>query len=151
MRKIALLAVVATVGVIVFAAVVQSAGAGGPMVVTVVEHVTTDKVIDVGKPGDSSGDLLTFANQVYDDTNTSRVGRDQGSCIRISPGRGLWQCSWTTWFNGGSITVEGPFYDDRNSTLAITGGTGVYSSATGSMNLRFRPDPTELDFVYTIG
>jgi hypothetical protein len=32
--------------------------------ITVIEHATTDKVIDVGKKGDSPGDLLTFHNKV---------------------------------------------------------------------------------------
>ena len=149
MRK---LAIVAATGMLVVAAAAGtlSAGAGGGTVVTVVEHATTDKVIDLGKRGDSAGDLLTFANQLFDETNTSKVGRDQGSCIRVNPKRGFWQCSWTAWLGGGSVTVEGPFYDDRESTLAITGGTGSYSNATGSMHLGFRDDPAEFDFVYTI-
>ncbi|MDH5224778.1 MAG: dirigent protein [Actinomycetota bacterium] len=127
------------------------AGAGaGPTVITVVERATTDKVIDVGRRGDSPGDLLTFANRLFDETNTTKVGRDQGSCIRISRNRGLWQCSWTSFLEGGSLTVEGPFFDDRESDLAITGGTGAYSAATGSMHLGFRDDPAEFDFVYSI-
>jgi allene oxide cyclase len=149
MRK---LAIVAATGLLVVAAAAGTlpAGAGAGAVVTVVEHASTDKVIDLGKRGDSAGDLLTFANQLFDETNSSKVGRDQGSCIRVNPKRGFWQCSWTSWLGGGSVTVEGPFYDDRESTLAITGGTGSYSNATGSMHLGFRDDPAEFDFVYSI-
>lgn len=150
MRK---LAIVAATGMLVVAAAAWTlpAGAGGgPTVITVVERATTDEVIDVGATGDSAGDLLTFANQLFDETNTSKVGRDQGSCIRISRDRGIWQCSWTSWLGGGSVTVEGPFYDTRESTLAITGGTGTYHDATGTLRLGFRTDPAEFDFTYRI-
>ena len=63
---------------------------------TVVERAVSDAVVDLAPEGDSAGDLLTFANPVYDRTNSRKVGRDQGSCIRTVVGK-AWQCSWTTW------------------------------------------------------
>ena len=52
----------------------------------------------------------------------------------------------------GQITVQGPFYDDgSDSTLAITGGTGAYRNARGSMELHWRnPEGTEFDFVFHV-
>ncbi len=151
MRK---LAIAVAMGLLVSAAVAVSvpagAGGGGRIVIKVVERATTDEVIDVGAPGDSAGDLLTFANRLFDQTNTTKVGRNQGSCIRISPARGIWQCGWTAWLGDGSVTVEGPFFDSRESTLAITGGTGAFRDASGSMHLGFRSDPAEFDFIYSI-
>jgi len=150
MRK---LGIIAAMGLLVAAAAAGTvpAGAGaGPAVIRVVERASTDEVADVGAPGDSPGDLLTFANRLYDETNSTKIGRDQGSCIRISVARGIWQCSWTAWLGGGSVTVEGPFYDSRESNLAITGGTGAFHDATGSMHLGFRADPAEFDFIYRI-
>ena len=47
---------------------------------------------------------------------------------------------------GGSITVEGAFHDTRNSTLAVTGGTGNYRNARCSMGLRARP--AGFDFIF---
>jgi hypothetical protein len=105
--------------------------------ITVVEHAVSDTVIDTGPKGDSPGDLLTFANPVFNRANTKRVGHDNGSCIRTVVGK-AWQCSWTTWLPHGSLVVEGPFYDKRDSTLAITGGTGAYSRARGVMHLHAR-------------
>jgi allene oxide cyclase len=105
--------------------------------ITVVEHAVSDTVVDTGPTGDSRGDLLTFANPVFDRGDTKRVGHDNGSCIRTVVGK-AWECSWTTRLAKGSLVVEGPFYDKRDSTLAITGGTGAYSQARGVMHVHAR-------------
>jgi hypothetical protein len=107
--------------------------------ITVVERAVSDAVVDLDPDGDSAGDLLTFANPVYDRSNSRKVGRDQGSCIRTVVGK-AWQCSWTTWLPKGSLVVEGPFYDTRGSTMAITGGTGAYARARGVMHLKAAND-----------
>lgn len=117
------------------AATLVASSASAATTITVVEHATTDKVADVGKQGDSPGDLLTFHNKVYDETDTEVVGNDQGYCIRISPNKGSWECNITTFLEDGSITVETPFYDEADSVGAITGGSGAYASATGSVDL----------------
>ena len=44
---------------------------------------------------------------------------------------------------------RGPFYDAADSTLAITGGTGAYRNARGTMDLRAR-SATEFDFVFHV-
>jgi allene oxide cyclase len=116
---------------------------------TVVEHAATDLVIDLGDKGDSLGDQLVFGNDLYDAGNTAVVGRDQGNCFRTNPGMS-WECTWTNILADGAIVVQGPFYDDlRDSELAITGGSGAYVAATGSMTLHARDEAgTVLDFVF---
>ena len=101
---------------------------------TVIEHPTTDVTTDTGAAGDSAGDLLTFANDVFDASDTQKAGTDQGYCIRIVPATS-YECTWTTSLPKGQITVEGPFYDAKDSTLAITGGTGRYRHVRGTMDL----------------
>ena len=49
---------------------------------------------------------------------------------------------------GGQITVQGPFYDTRNSVLSITGGTGAYRNSRGQMTLLSRDGGKEYDFVF---
>ena len=69
MRKTVSIAATAIVVVLV-AAYVAQAGTGHRREVTVIhviERATTDLVIDTGPSGDSSGDLLTFANELFDD------------------------------------------------------------------------------------
>ena len=102
------------------------------------------------RKGDSAGDILTFANEVFDKDNANKVGSDNGWCARTVVGK-AWECIWTTTLAEGQITVEGPFYDTADSVLAITGGTGEYAEASGSLALHARNDKgTEYDFVYKL-
>ena len=71
-----------------------------------------------------------------------------GFCIRISPTKGNWTCEWTTFLAKGQINVAGPFYDTKNSVLAITGGTGAYRKARGEMNLNSLMGGKEYDFIF---
>jgi hypothetical protein len=114
----------------------------------VIEHAVTDRVHDVGKKGDSAGDLLTFHNPVFGPRNRTQVGRDQGSCIRIAPGEGTWECAWTTFTKDGHITVEGPFNDNHDTVVSITGGTGSWRNIRGAMLLKSRAGGTQFDFIF---
>jgi allene oxide cyclase len=58
---------------------------------------------------------------------------------------------WTMLLKGGQITVEGPFMDEGDSLFAVTGGTGKYAGAKGSMLLHARDaKPSSYDFTFTI-
>ena len=114
-----------------------------------VEHAETDTVTDTGEEEDSVGDILTFANPVFDEANENQVGTDNGWCVRTAVGS-AWECFWTITLKGGQITVEGPFLDAGNSVLAVTGGTGAYAGAKGEMALHARnAEGTEYDFGYS--
>jgi hypothetical protein len=159
MKRLFVLAAAASAAVLVVVAVNASAGHkpgrghdhgrghhhGATL--TVVEHATTDAVTN-GSSGDAAGNILTFANDVFDANDGARVGTDQGVCTRIVVGKS-WECIWTTFLPRGQITVEGPFYDTGDSTLAITGGTGAYRNVRGEMELKYHnPAGTEFDFVF---
>lgn len=120
--------------------------------IALVEHADTDTVRHIGPASeeDSVGDVLAFANPVFDESNKEQVGTDNGQCIRTAAGK-AWECIWTVSLDGGQITVEGPFYDGKDSTLAITGGTDEYDDASGQMQLHARnAEETEYDFTYEI-
>jgi len=150
-----------------------------PMTVAVIEHDANlhDTMfpklvgINAGPTSDPVGDTLTWSNVDYNyPSDQTQVAHDQGSCIRtVTPSQalpvpvgspdnaGAWECNWTTWIgNQGSITVEGPFYDTANSTLAIIGGTGTFANARGSMQLvALPPNPkygnfAEYDFIFNV-
>ena len=114
--------------------------------IRVVERATTDTSVDLGATGDSIGDLLAFGNELFDRGNQVKVGTDQGSCVRTVPGK-AYECTWTNSLAKGQITVQGPFLDAGDSVLAITGGTGAYRKARGTMDLHAR-SATEFDFTF---
>lgn len=118
--------------------------------IQVVERALTDRTIDLGAKGDSEGDLLTFANPIYDAANKTKLGSDQGYCVRVVVGKS-WECFWTLLLADGEITVEGPFYDTGDSVMVVTGGTGKYAGAKGSMKLHSRDaKSTSYDFLYEL-
>jgi len=117
---------------------------------TVVERATADVVTDTGAEGDSVGDILTFANEVFDEADAKRIGTDNGWCVRTAVGKAL-ECFWTLTLDQGQITVAGPFYDAGDSMLAVTGGTGAYAGVRGEMKLHARnAEGSAYDFAYSL-
>ncbi len=118
--------------------------------VHVIEHANTD----LENPGvggkDVKGNVLTFNNPVFNVANTKQVGHDEGFCIRVAPAQGIWECLWTTFLKAGQITVQGPYYDTRNSVLSITGGTGAYRDKRGEMSLLSRDGGKQYDFIFKL-
>ena len=144
------LALAAALAVTLAAGGTGVASSGGGKRINVFERATTDTVVDLPPAGDSVGDTLTFANEVFDARSGVKVGSDQGQCIRTVVGE-AWECFWTTFLPKGQITVEGPFYDADDSVLAITGGTGRYRKARGEMELSaYGDDGTKFKFVFHI-
>jgi allene oxide cyclase len=149
MKRMFLLALVLVTAVVVSAWRFR-AGDASSTKMTVVERAETDVVTDTGDKGDTVGDILTFANKVYDEKNEKQIGTDNGYCFRTAVGE-AWECTWTLKLDGGQITVQGPFLDQGDSMLAITGGTGDYMNAHGQMKLHARDDKgSAYDFTYEI-
>jgi dirigent-like protein len=149
--KLRLFVAAGAIGALALVVSLVSVSVAGPNVtrVVVVEHATTDTVVDLTANGDSTGDLLTFHNELFDEGNAEVVGSNQGDCIRIEVGVS-WECRWVNFLEGGSVTVEGPFFDAGPSALAITGGTGAYRAARGSMRLVPNEDGTEFTFIFRV-
>jgi allene oxide cyclase len=121
----------------------------GLTVLRFVEHSETDQVIDLGDSGDSFGDLNVFANPVFDESDTTQVGVNSGTCTRIVVNR--WECSWTLILDNGQLTVQGPLNDDADSVLAVVGGTGDFLGASGQLTMAQRPDdPTRTDMTFEL-
>ena len=132
---------------------VWAASAGGstraPAPIHVVEHAVSDAVSN-GTQADALGNVLTFANPVYDAADAKKIGSDNGFCIRSVKGK-TWECMWTTFLPDGQITVEGPFSDTGSTKLAITGGTGAYATTRGWMDLLYHTKKgTQFDFVFHV-
>ena len=118
--------------------------------IKVVERPVNETTVDIGAKGDSVGDLLTFANPVFDADDKIQIGSDQGYCVRVVGGKS-WECFWTLLLKKGQITVEGPFLDVGDSVLAITGGTGKYVGAKGALKLHPRDEKnSSYEFTYDL-
>jgi hypothetical protein len=123
---------------------------GTPDRLTVVEHASSDATASIGKAKDNRGDILTFANPVFDAADRKQLGADNGFCIRTVAGA-AYECIWTLLLRDGQITTEGPFHDAGDTTLAVTGGTGKYLGVKGQMLLHARDAKgTAYDFKYTL-
>jgi allene oxide cyclase len=118
--------------------------------IKVVERPVGETTVDLGAKGDSVGDMLVFANGVFDAANKTQVGTDQGYCVRTIVGKS-WECFWTLTLKTGQITIEGPFMDEGDSLFAVTGGSGKYAGAKGSMKLHPRDaKSSSYDFTYDL-
>jgi hypothetical protein len=140
----------ATGAALVATGAAEASRAHAAATVHVIEHAITDTEIPTGGGKDVKGNILTFNNPVFDAANKKQVGHDEGFCTRIAPKQGIWECLWTTFLKAGQITVQGPYYDTRNSALSITGGTGAYRSSRGQMLLRSRNGGKEYDFIFEL-
>ncbi len=121
---------------------------GAGRTIHVIEHAITDTENPGVGGADVKGNILTFNNPVFNTANAVQVGHDEGFCTRVQVQLGIWECLWTTFLKGGQITVQGPYYDTRNSVLSITGGTGAYDGARGEMTLLSRNGGKEYDFIF---
>jgi allene oxide cyclase len=118
--------------------------------VTWVERTTNEHEVDIAPTGDSNGDLIVFANPLYDAADKNPVGESRGFCMRTDPGKS-WECQWTMHLAQGSLTVSGTYWDKGDSQFAVLGAGGVYAGARGTLKLHPRDDGhTSYDFVVTL-
>src|SRR4029453_4157119 len=115
MKRVTILALLAASVILVLGvnAIARPGDHHGSRTIAGGEPAPNDAVTN-GTAGDDVGNILPFANEVFNSADTQQVGTDQGSCIRLVAGES-WECSWTTFLPKGQITVQGPFYDTRDS------------------------------------
>ena len=154
MKRNVLLLLLSIIGIVFLTTFTISCKRGhlrsGVTVLHVIDHATSEYIADVMPEGDSVGDILGFSNELFDETNKNKIGTANGFCIRTAVGE-AWECVWTVSLAQGQIMAQGPFYDKRDSVVTITGGTGSYNKARGSVKLHTRnKEGTEFDFIYEI-
>lgn len=98
---------------------------------TFVEVVNRENLVDVGDPGDSPGDYFLFEATLKNRAGTKTLGRDSGQCTL---GARTFICEATAQiFGKGKITVYGAFFGEFDPRIAITGGTGDFRDAGGTL------------------
>lgn len=102
--------------------------------------------VDVGKQGPSVGDYFVVGNDpVFNAARTRRVGAASGDCLAAQlgelrngePESGTFECDVSFALRGGLITTEGRFtFPGRpQNVFAVTGGTGAYKTARGTLTV----------------
>jgi hypothetical protein len=105
-------------------------------------YTNNRRYIDADGDGDaySYGDLVVARGNLH--RNDKRVGKVFDWCSIMDPrGPGRLECSSTLDKRGGTITFSSLLHDDPSPGVtmdgAITGGTGNFEFATGTVKLKF--------------
>jgi hypothetical protein len=120
-----------------------------PTTIAVLEVGKGGIYVDNGKAGFSGGDMLTINHRLFTPDGETRLGDVKGFCIVASPlkGKEVWECSATARFAEGNVMVAGSFPPPEASPAwAVTGGTGRYENARGTMTFSGSDPDTVLTF-----
>jgi hypothetical protein len=101
-------------------------------------------LVDNAPAGRSAGDMLIFTEKLFD-LQGRQIGDDAATCVSVFDE--TWLCTGTYRLPGGRLMVQllqpgpGVVYDQ-----AITGGTGRYAGARGTVTVDQRPDGDRFTF-----
>jgi hypothetical protein len=88
-------------------------------------------------PRESIGDLFVLSNPVLDKSQTHRLGRSAAQCTTSaagSPQTAIATCFGTLTLNDGTLAIQTTVRGEpRKTTMAVTGGTGAYAGARGTL------------------
>jgi len=138
----------AVLAVLAVAPAASAHGKGKAPLRLAAEEIQSD-FLDLGATGPSLGDELVFSETLF--RRGTDVGTSGGVCTVVhamAPYDVLtFQCLVTLRLRGGQITLQGLIElqgedDPGPSTLAITGGTGKYTGASGVARFRSTGDGT---------
>jgi hypothetical protein len=123
----------------------------------ILEHEDQSNSVDVGTPGPGPGDEFVFASVLRRREGGAQIGTDGGVCtfVRLdqSSGTATAHCVATLSLEGGQITLQGLSTFSLSATtnppfdVAVTGGTGAYAGAGGSVHIE---EINESDSILTI-
>lgn len=130
------------VGSVAPATSLGSTSLGTTSTVQVLSDNTEERYVDVGRPGFSLGDMFVFTSKLTH--QGVRVGHTGVVCTITSRRRGESQCAGTAWIRGDQIAIQGLVAGDPDVfEFPITGGTGAYEGAQGTLVVKEMPGPKE--------
>jgi len=158
-RRITSLIAAAAFGVGIGAVVVTTSGASAAASTTVhVQEVATNATyvpvqqLLASKSQTNRGDYIAFNDRLYFPSTGTRAGTVEGDCVLTAPTASLFYCTVDFILSGkGRITAVGLFDATGKTTTtgAVTGGTGNYALARGTVRVR-AISQTKNDFVFKI-
>lgn len=118
----------------------QQAPATRTLTLTSVQAKDAEHAIDAPPRGDSVGDRFVFASTLR--SGGKLAGRMEGDCLAVDLKFEGMQCTLTAVLADGSITLQGASLTKHiagataptQDVYAITGGTGAYVGAAGTMH-----------------
>ena len=117
----------------------QETPAARTLTLTSVQAQGAEHAVDAPPRGDSVGDRFVFASTLR--ATGKLVGRMEGDCLAVDLKFEGMQCTLTAVLADGSIALQGASLTKRipgatvpsQDVYAITGGTGAYLGAAGTM------------------
>jgi allene oxide cyclase len=91
------------------------------------EKQTFQHYVDKGAKGESPGDIRTFGGTVFQ--HGTKVGHDRIRCVVAA------SCDAQVWIRGGSLISKGFVATGPSFSAKITGGTGKYAGAHGTVTV----------------
>ena len=111
-----------------------SAAGTGPATIRIVERVLAVTRIDVGAKGTSPGDTEIVRARLLERGTLKTIGRAELVCT-FSDGVRSRVCRGTYILPKGKIVVGGSLLYRQFYDLAVTGGTGLYDNARGTLTI----------------
>jgi len=111
-----------------------AAGITEPETLVLFAHGGKAANLDFGEKGYGPSDVFMFSIPLYDETDTTRVGRIVYECT-VMPGDGWELCSAALTINDrGEIASTGSihFTDATTFNMPVTGGTGEFANVRGA-------------------
>lgn len=121
--------------------------AGGRHTLVIYTRELRGAGVDVGRRGESPGDYFVFEEAAYNRSG-KRIGADSVRCMLMVR---TFRCDGTIRIWGtGKIDVSGSFFWERDNRIPITGGTGRYAGAGGTLRVFDEPGGrSRLEFHFT--
>jgi hypothetical protein len=109
----------------------------GPRTISVISVEQSCRGADNGRRGDSVGDLDVCRGKLRDAATRATAGRAHWTCLYLGSTRAGSDCTATVKLRGGTLQAAGVLsHTSTRSTWAISGGTGSYAGARGTIDLR---------------
>jgi allene oxide cyclase len=116
---------------VLIALAVPAAATAATTTLHLTEKQTFQHYVDKGAKGESPGDVRTFGGTVF--RHDIKVGHDRIRCVVAA------RCDAQVWIPGGSLISKGFVATGPSFTAKITGGTGKYANAHGTVTVAGGP------------
>jgi hypothetical protein len=113
-----------------------TSGAGtGPATIRITDRQLSVVRVDIGAPRTSPGDVEIVRHRLFERRRPRNViGRAELVCTFVDAKRSR-SCRGTYILPRGKIMVAGPLQYRQFYVLAVTGGTGLYDNARGTLSV----------------